>query len=193
MSDERPTHLDLFSGIGGFALAAQWAGFRTIGFCEIDKYCQKLLAKNVPADTLRLCTLWALGRRKRCDSQFETQRKGRTKTATLKDAVVHGLSREDVMPDDDSLSSARTSENSTDDPSRESNNLDRFEPRTLHKPRVDDLQIRLGWVRDRRSDKFLEARVIPERIKHRIQPEQRRSKRRVISQWTCIGYGKEFL
>jgi len=44
--DKAPTHLDLFSGIGGFALAAQWAGFRTIGFCEIDKYCQKVLAKN---------------------------------------------------------------------------------------------------------------------------------------------------
>jgi DNA (cytosine-5)-methyltransferase 1 len=41
-----PTHLDLFSGIGGFALAARWAGFRTIGFCEIDKYCQRVLAKN---------------------------------------------------------------------------------------------------------------------------------------------------
>lgn len=50
MNDERPTHLDLFSGIGGFALAAQWAGFRTIGFCEIDKYCQKVLAKNFLAD-----------------------------------------------------------------------------------------------------------------------------------------------
>jgi len=49
--DERPTHLDLFSGIGGFALAAQWAGFRTIGFCEIDKYCRKVLAKNFMADT----------------------------------------------------------------------------------------------------------------------------------------------
>jgi DNA (cytosine-5)-methyltransferase 1 len=46
-----PTHLDLFSGIGGFALAAQWAGFRTIGFCEIDKYCQKILANNFLADT----------------------------------------------------------------------------------------------------------------------------------------------
>jgi DNA (cytosine-5)-methyltransferase 1 len=44
-----PTHLDLFSGIGGFALAAQWAGFRTIGFCEIDRYCQKVLAKNFGA------------------------------------------------------------------------------------------------------------------------------------------------
>jgi DNA (cytosine-5)-methyltransferase 1 len=48
--DKTPTHLDLFSGIGGFALAAQWAGFRTIGFCEIDKYCQKVLAKNFLAD-----------------------------------------------------------------------------------------------------------------------------------------------
>jgi DNA (cytosine-5)-methyltransferase 1 len=45
-----PTHLDLFSGIGGFALAAQWAGFRTIGFCEIDKYCWKVLSKNFLAD-----------------------------------------------------------------------------------------------------------------------------------------------
>jgi DNA (cytosine-5)-methyltransferase 1 len=43
------THLDLFSGIGGFALAARWAGFRTIGFCEIDGYCQKVLAKNFGA------------------------------------------------------------------------------------------------------------------------------------------------
>lgn len=41
-----PTHLDLFSGIGGFALAAREAGFRTIGFCEIDAYCRKDLAKN---------------------------------------------------------------------------------------------------------------------------------------------------
>lgn len=43
--------MDLFSGIGGFALAAQWAGFRTIAFCEIDKYCQKILAKNFLAYT----------------------------------------------------------------------------------------------------------------------------------------------
>jgi len=42
------THLDLFSGIGGFALAAEWAGFRTIGFVEIDGYCQKVLRKHWP-------------------------------------------------------------------------------------------------------------------------------------------------
>lgn len=46
------THLDLFSGIGGFALAAQWAGMQTIGFVEIDKYCQRVLAKNFPATPL---------------------------------------------------------------------------------------------------------------------------------------------
>jgi len=41
-------HLDLFSGIGGFALACQWAGIETIGFVEIGKYCQKVLRKHWP-------------------------------------------------------------------------------------------------------------------------------------------------
>lgn len=41
-------HLDLFSGIGGFALAARWCGMQTIGFCEIDPWCQRVLAKNFP-------------------------------------------------------------------------------------------------------------------------------------------------
>ena len=41
-------HLDLFSGIGGFALAARWVGWKTVGFCEIDPYCQKVLAKHWP-------------------------------------------------------------------------------------------------------------------------------------------------
>ncbi len=39
-------HLDLFSGIGGFALAAQWAGIETVAFCEIDDFCGKVLNKN---------------------------------------------------------------------------------------------------------------------------------------------------
>jgi len=42
------THVDLFSGIGGFALAAGWAGFDTIVFCEKDEYCQKVLKKRFP-------------------------------------------------------------------------------------------------------------------------------------------------
>lgn len=42
------THIDLFSGVGGFALAARWAGIETIQFVEIDKFCQKVLQKNFP-------------------------------------------------------------------------------------------------------------------------------------------------
>lgn len=41
-------HLDLTSGIGGFALAARWNGVQTIGFCEIDPWCRRVLAKNFP-------------------------------------------------------------------------------------------------------------------------------------------------
>ena len=37
------THIDLFAGIGGFSLAAGWAGFRTVVFCEIDEFCQEVL------------------------------------------------------------------------------------------------------------------------------------------------------
>lgn len=43
-----PLHLDLFSGIGGFALAAQWAGFQTIGFSEIEPYASQVLKKHWP-------------------------------------------------------------------------------------------------------------------------------------------------
>ena len=42
-------HLDLFSGIGGFALAARMVGnIETVGFCEIDPWAQKVLTKNFP-------------------------------------------------------------------------------------------------------------------------------------------------
>ena len=43
------THLDLFSGIGGFALAARWVGgIETIGFCEIEDYACQTLERNFP-------------------------------------------------------------------------------------------------------------------------------------------------
>ena len=42
--------LDLFSGIGGFSYAAERlvGGFKTVAFCEIDPYCQKILKKHWP-------------------------------------------------------------------------------------------------------------------------------------------------
>ena len=42
------THLDLFSGIGGFALAARWAGIETVQFVENEEFAQKVLTKNFP-------------------------------------------------------------------------------------------------------------------------------------------------
>lgn len=42
------THVDLFSGIGGFALAARADGIRTVQFVEIDRRCRGFLAKAWP-------------------------------------------------------------------------------------------------------------------------------------------------
>jgi len=54
-------HLDLFSGIGGFALAAQCAGFETVAFCEVNEWCDENALKrnwpNIPnlKDVTKLC------------------------------------------------------------------------------------------------------------------------------------------
>jgi DNA (cytosine-5)-methyltransferase 1 len=40
--------LDLFSGIGGFSLAARNVGWVTSAFCEIDPYCRQVLKKHWP-------------------------------------------------------------------------------------------------------------------------------------------------
>jgi DNA (cytosine-5)-methyltransferase 1 len=42
------SHGSLFSGIGGFDLAAQWMGWNNIFQCEKDEWCRKVLAKNFP-------------------------------------------------------------------------------------------------------------------------------------------------
>jgi DNA (cytosine-5)-methyltransferase 1 len=42
-------HLDLFSGIGGFALAASWVWgdeYENVGFCDNNKFCQQVIKKN---------------------------------------------------------------------------------------------------------------------------------------------------
>lgn len=42
------THASLFSGIGGFDLAAEWMGWSNVFSCEIDPFCRKVLAYHFP-------------------------------------------------------------------------------------------------------------------------------------------------
>lgn len=42
------THGSLFSGIGGFDLAAEMIGWQNVFYCEINSFCQKVLKKNFP-------------------------------------------------------------------------------------------------------------------------------------------------
>lgn len=42
------THGSLFSGIGGFDLAAEWCGWENTFQVEIDPFCQRVLQKNFP-------------------------------------------------------------------------------------------------------------------------------------------------
>lgn len=42
------THGSLFSGIGGFDLAAEWIGWRNAFHCEINEFCTKILNYHFP-------------------------------------------------------------------------------------------------------------------------------------------------
>ena len=48
------THIDLFSGIGGFAYAAWqvWPDYRNLFFCDNNKFCQAIIRKNFGAGSL---------------------------------------------------------------------------------------------------------------------------------------------
>ena len=50
MNTERQLrHVDLCSGIGGFSLGFEWAGLsKPILFCDTEKWCREILAKNFP-------------------------------------------------------------------------------------------------------------------------------------------------
>ena len=59
-SDALFSVLDLFSGIGGFALATEWAGGRTMAFAEVAEYQSKVLAARWPEipnlkDVTKIC------------------------------------------------------------------------------------------------------------------------------------------
>lgn len=41
-------HLSLFSGIGGFDLAAEWMGWKNVAQVEKDEFCRQVLKKNFP-------------------------------------------------------------------------------------------------------------------------------------------------
>jgi DNA (cytosine-5)-methyltransferase 1 len=43
-------HLDLFSGIGGFSIAANAVGWPTVGLCEIDPFCVRVLRRRIDCD-----------------------------------------------------------------------------------------------------------------------------------------------
>jgi DNA (cytosine-5)-methyltransferase 1 len=42
------THGSLFSGVGGFDLAAEWMGWENLFHCEINEWCQKVLRFHFP-------------------------------------------------------------------------------------------------------------------------------------------------
>lgn len=51
VNGDKIKHASLFSGIGGFDLAAKWMGWENVLSCEIDPFCQKILKYHFPTTT----------------------------------------------------------------------------------------------------------------------------------------------
>lgn len=91
------THLDLFSGIGGFAYAAQqvWgAEYRNVGFCDNNHFCQQILAKNFPGCSIyadiRTLTNTKSSERKRVSPKQERPQAGSTNNNSI-DLITGGF------------------------------------------------------------------------------------------------------
>jgi DNA (cytosine-5)-methyltransferase 1 len=41
-------HGSLFTGLAGFTIAADWAGYETVLHCEIEPFCQAVERKHYP-------------------------------------------------------------------------------------------------------------------------------------------------
>lgn len=53
------TGLSLFSGAGGLDLAAKWAGIRTVGYVELDRYAQGVLMSRMRDGSLDPGPIWS--------------------------------------------------------------------------------------------------------------------------------------
>ncbi len=96
-------HVDLCSGVAGFALAASWMGWRTVGFCEIDPFARSVIRRHFPHVPIHgdLTTLtgetireWVMGApRKDYDDAVRMYESG----ASVEDvAERHGVTRQSM-------------------------------------------------------------------------------------------------
>lgn len=91
--------LDLFSGIGGFSLAASWTGdIETVAFCEIEPFCQQVLRKHWPdvpiygdIKELKGCDVLALAKERKYDDAVNLYKQGLSIQQT---ADYYGITRQ---------------------------------------------------------------------------------------------------
>ena len=84
------THIDLFSGIGGFAIAANACGFRTVAFCEKEPYAQQILKEKFGAEIVADAGSDQFGQAMHTG---ESAAKPRVGAETLADADKRGIRR----------------------------------------------------------------------------------------------------